>query len=61
MEEEVAVGAVVVAVGGLEASEATSFTGRFLVEPVAVGVELVFDEIFVIYNIVFFNPFGMLI
>ena len=54
-------GAVVVAVGGLEASEATSFTGRFLVEPVAVGVELVFDEIFVIYNIVFFNPFGMLI
>ena len=61
MEEEITAGAVIEAVGGLEASEAAVFTGGFLVKPVAIGVELVFDEILIIYNMVFLGPFWVLI
>ena len=42
------------------AGEAAFFAGGFGVEPVAIGVELGFDEIVVETKVVFFGPTGML-
>lgn len=51
--EEVALGAVIARVGGLEAGEAAGGAGGFSMEPSAIGVELVFDEVFVVVDSVF--------
>lgn len=54
---EVAVRAVILTVWGLVSGEMAMRAGGFLMEPVAVGVELVFDEGLVEGEIECFAPF----
>lgn len=59
MDESFAVRAVIIAVGGLETGEATVGAEGFLMEPVAVSVELGFNKFIIPREMVFLGPVRM--